>query len=135
MEQKTKATIIIPTVGRPCLLQTLQSLAQNPDFQQVEVIVVGEIHDAAVAGALQDLQAAKGHIRHLPLSFSAGDSSAKKNAGWRAAATEVVAFLDDDVIVPPGWITAMTAAFSDPAVSLASGPARPPENITRISDP
>lgn len=66
----------------------------------------------------------------MPVSFAKGDSSAKKNAGWQAARSDIIAFLDDDVIVPPVWIAAISAAFANPAVHFVSGPALPPDDIT-----
>jgi hypothetical protein len=35
--------------------------------------------------------------------------AAARNAGWRAATAEWVAFLDDDVLPPPEWMTALAA--------------------------
>ncbi len=124
-------SIVIPTVGRACLVKTLESLAAADLFNRTEVVVAGLISNPAIAAAFQELRARYPQIRHLPVSFDKGDSSAKKNAGWQAARSDTVAFLDDDVIVPPGWIAAIRAAFENTTVNVASGPALPPEDITR----
>jgi GT2 family glycosyltransferase len=79
---------------------------------------------------LQSLAAADGRVRHLPVSFPSGDSSRKKNAGAAAARAEIVAFLDDDVVVSPDWPEKMLAAFADPAVGLVSGPGLVPDGIS-----
>jgi glycosyltransferase involved in cell wall biosynthesis len=38
---------------------------------------------------------------------------------------EVIAFIDDDCRVPPGWLAAVDRVFADPAVAAATGPAFP----------
>ncbi len=123
-------SIVIPTVGRACLIQTLQSLASASLFDRVEVLVAGRIHAPEIDAEFQALRARHAQIRHLPVSFDKGDSSAKKNAGAQAARSGLVAFLDDDVIVPGGWIAAITAAFENQAVNLVTGPALPPDDIS-----
>ena len=41
-----------------------------------------------------------------------------RNAGWRAAAGRVVAYLDDDAVVEPGWLAAVLAVFDDGATGM-----------------
>jgi glycosyltransferase involved in cell wall biosynthesis len=41
-------------------------------------------------------------------------ASLARNRGWRAARHELIAFVDDDVRVRPGWADALVAAFDDP---------------------
>jgi cellulose synthase/poly-beta-1,6-N-acetylglucosamine synthase-like glycosyltransferase len=43
------------------------------------------------------------------------------NTGLRAARFSVVAHVDQDVIIRPGWTRALAAAFADPAVAAAQG--------------
>jgi glycosyltransferase involved in cell wall biosynthesis len=47
--------------------------------------------------------------------------SLARNTGWRRAATPLVAFVDDDVVVAVGWRAALAAAFEDPEVDFALG--------------
>lgn len=46
--------------------------------------------------------------------------AAARNTGLSAATTELVAFLDSDVVPEPGWLDPLLAAFADPAVGLAA---------------
>ena len=36
--------------------------------------------------------------------------AAARNAGWRAASSELIAFIDDDCLAAPGWLAALTAS-------------------------
>jgi GT2 family glycosyltransferase len=72
--------------------------------QDCEVIVVAD-------GATADVHAvlAGAGVRVLRLDPGRGPAAAR-NAGWRAAGTELVAFTDDDCLPAPGWATALEAA-------------------------
>ncbi len=122
-------SVVIPTLGRAILVQTLSSLVRTTDAARLEIIVAGKIPDPAVAAAVADLQAQHPQIQHLPISFPKGDSSEKKNAGWRAARAGVVAFLDDDVIVEADWPQRILEPFRDAQVGLVSGPSLVPDTL------
>jgi glycosyltransferase involved in cell wall biosynthesis len=47
--------------------------------------------------------------------------SAARNSGIRAASSPVVAFLDDDCRVEPGWLDDVAADFADPLVAAVVG--------------
>jgi glycosyltransferase involved in cell wall biosynthesis len=51
-------------------------------------------------------------VTYLPLAGAHGPAAAR-NAGWRAARAEIIAFTDDDCIPAPGWLRAGLAAFED----------------------
>ncbi|MHB1929633.1 MAG: glycosyltransferase [Acidimicrobiales bacterium] len=42
-----------------------------------------------------------------------------RNAGWRAAVGRIVAYLDDDAVVEPGWVPAVLATFGAGVVGMA----------------
>ncbi|MEO0428100.1 MAG: glycosyltransferase [Pseudomonadota bacterium] len=44
-----------------------------------------------------------------------------RNAGIAAAAGDVVAFIDDDAVPHPGWLTALTRPYTDPRIGGAGG--------------
>ena len=126
-------SVVIPTLGRAILVQTLESLARCTGVAELEIIVAGKIPDPGVAAAVARLQAQHPQIEHLPISFAKGDSSEKKNAGWRAARAEVVAFLDDDVIVQPDWPQRILEPFREARVGLVSGPSLVPADLPRMA--
>ena len=52
-------------------------------------------------------------------------ASATRNCGVLAARSPIVAFLDDDVVADPGWLSQLIAPLADPAVVGTGGGARP----------
>lgn len=119
-------SVVVPTVGRASLLRTLESLALQRARDRMEVLVVGELRDAAIARAVGELAGRGLALRQLPVSFPDGDSSRKKNAGWQAARAPVIAFLDDDVVAPPEWAERVLEAFREPTIRIVSGPGEAP---------
>ena len=123
---------VIPTLGRATVVQTVESLLATTRTSDLEIIVAGKIPDAAVLAKLESLMASHPQVRHLPVQFESGDSSEKKNAGFRSSCAEFVAFLDDDVIVEKDWPEKILAPFADPNVGMVSGPALIPDDISLI---
>ena len=129
MNSKPILSVVIPTVGRPSLLRTVQSLLAANRSSELEIIVAGAFRDRAAAEQFAGMAAQNPNIVHLPVSFPRGDSSEKKNAGWRAARAEIVAFIDDDVVVGRDWPEAVLETFKDGSAGLMSGPGLVPEDI------
>ena len=125
-------SVVIPTMGRDILVRTIESLAAARRFGEIEVIVVGRVRDAEVAGRLGELRARHANVRHLDVEYETGDSSRKKNAGAGEARAALVAFLDDDVVVAPDWPERIAEPFGDAEVGLASGPSLVPDDINWI---
>jgi len=127
-----RLSIVIPTMGRILLIQTLDSLSAAKGFDQVEVIVAGHVPDGCVAERLARTCAAHPNIRHLDIQFETGDSSRKKNEGAAVAKAPLIAFLDDDVVVASDWPLRIVEPFADEAVGLVSGPSLVPTDISRM---
>jgi glycosyltransferase involved in cell wall biosynthesis len=109
-------SVVIATRDRPGPLATcLAGLTAvlGPDD---EVVVVDS---ASADGRRIGEVAASYGVRCVRLD-RAGASLAR-NAGWRAAAHEQVAFVDDDVHVLPGWADAMARALAAPGIAFVTG--------------
>ncbi|MFI6818218.1 glycosyltransferase family 2 protein [Nonomuraea sp. NPDC050328] len=98
-------TVVIPTVGRASLRAAI------PDG--LPVIVVD---DRPGEGEPLDVPA---HVRVLR-SGGRGPAAAR-NVGWRAAGTEWVVFLDDDVVPGPGWTERLAADLAVPGIDGSQG--------------
>ncbi len=79
-----------------------------------EMIVVIDHNEGLLARATAEFAAA----RVLGNQGQSGLSDAR-NTGIGAAGNDVVAFLDDDAVARPGWLTSLRAAFGDSAVAVA----------------
>lgn len=129
MNKRPVLSVVIPTIGRPMVLKAVESILAAKRSSELEIIVSGAITVLFVAQRLQELMKTNANIIHLPVSFKAGDSSAKKNAGWRAARADIVAFIDDDVVVDENWPEAVLEPFAEGSVGLMSGPGLVPDDI------
>ena len=133
MKAIPELSVVIPTLGRTLLVGTVKSLIAAKGFERIEVIVSGRVPEGPVLGEISELCARHSQIRHLPVFFELGDSSEKKNAGMRDSRADLVAFLDDDVVVAPDWPERMIGSFDRPGVGLVSGPGLVPEGVSLMT--
>jgi glycosyltransferase involved in cell wall biosynthesis len=107
---KPRISVVVPTRGRPALLgRCLHALrAQTLPRGAYEIIVVSDGPDSVTRAAIRGFA---GAVRHLELPRHGGPAAAR-NAGWRAAAADVVAFTDDDTVPAPDWLAAGLEALA-----------------------
>jgi histidinol-phosphate phosphatase family protein len=110
--------VVIPTVGRPCLQDCLDSLAAADGPLPVQVVIVDDRRDTPdplpfrAPGALAD--------RTVVVTLEGRGPAAARNAGWRAARPAPwVVFLDDDVRVGPRWRDDLAADLAGLAPGVA----------------
>lgn len=132
-EEQLKLSVVIPTMGRPILTQTLDSLLKTDGADELEIIVVGPVPPGQTLDHLQALLDRNPRMQHLPVSFPRGDASEKRNAGYRVSRADIIAFIDDDVYVPPHWPKTVLACFEEADVGMVSGPSLVPEDITLLA--
>ncbi|GKQ41530.1 glycosyltransferase family 2 protein [Streptomyces sp. A012304] len=94
-------SVVIPTIGRPCLADCLRALAAADGRPPEEVFVVDDRPDPAAELPLEAAGGLRGRVRTLR-SGGRGPAAAR-NTGWRAVGTPWTVFLDDDVQVLPDW--------------------------------
>jgi glycosyltransferase involved in cell wall biosynthesis len=132
-------SIVVPTLGRPSLSVLLEALAaQVAGHTDLEVLVVD---DRRTKPEPLDLPHTLGPYVRVLAGRAAGPAAAR-NAGWRAARHEWVAFLDDDVVPEPDWLAALGAdlAAAAPDVGGSQGriwvpatPGRRPTDWERVT--
>ncbi len=97
----TGVGIVIPTIGRESLHTLLVALATESDLPQIVVVDDRPDPDTALLS-----------VAGLPvrvLRSGGRGPAAARNTGWRFLRTRWVAFLDDDVVIQPGWVAALVA--------------------------
>ena len=115
-------TAAICTRERPReLMRCLDSLRYLTD-RPAETLVVD---NAPVTGRTREVVAQYPVVRYIKEPRKG--LSAARNAALAAARSDVVAFIDDDVVVHPQWLSRMRACFADPQVMLATGMVLPAE--------
>ncbi|MBO3085768.1 HAD-IIIA family hydrolase [Cellulomonas fengjieae] len=99
-------SVVVPTVGRPSLDALLAGLV-GQDWSAAEpgpssvVVCDDRPLSSTVPLVLPDLPWPSRVVR-----TGGRGPAAARNAGWRTTADPWVAFLDDDVLLPPGWARA-----------------------------
>jgi GT2 family glycosyltransferase len=113
-------SVVVPTAGRVAVLRpTLRALA-GLDYPHYEIIVVDNApHRAGTAELLAELAAEDPRLRCVP-EPTAGVAYAR-NRGLAEARGEIVAFVDDDVIVDRRCLRAIVGGFADEAVAAVTG--------------
>jgi glycosyltransferase involved in cell wall biosynthesis len=113
-------TVVVPTRGRAAYLEvTLDSLLHQRTRTAYELLVV----DDGATDATPRLATALGVrvVRH----GERRSLNAARNTGLRSAAAGLIAFVDDDVLVPPGWLDALVeGAARHPEAEAFGGPIR-----------
>ena len=123
----TSLSVVVPTRDRPEMLAACLGALGASLRAGDELIVVDSA--SADAGSVAAVVAA--HGGRLVRCDEPGASRAR-NAGIGAAAHGVVAFVDDDVRVAPGWAAGMAAAFATDGVVFVTGRVDvPPEQADR----
>lgn len=113
-------SVVIPTLNNRELLRgCLDSLlAQRRRADEILVVDngsedgTGEMVRREFAGRARLLIEPRTGVHHA------------RNRGIAEASGDIVAFTDDDVLLPPGWLEALAGCFEDPGVAGAGGPTR-----------
>jgi glycosyltransferase involved in cell wall biosynthesis len=121
-------SVVVPTRERPDdLTRCLASLA-GVEANGHEVIVV----DSGPTSNRTMAVAERFGVRYLVESRPGANRA--RNAGLAVASRDIVAFVDDDVVVSPTWLAAIGANFADPDVGCATGLVLPLELETAAQE-
>ncbi|TRW82854.1 glycosyltransferase [Mycolicibacterium sp. 018/SC-01/001] len=112
-------SVVICTRDRVSMLQTALDSVRALDYPDFEIIVVD---NAAATTATHRYVAALGDPRVRVIDEPRPGLSRARNTGLLAAAGDIVAFTDDDVVVDRHWLTAVARGFTrGDSVSCVSG--------------
>ncbi len=134
------ATVAMPTYRRrEYALAALESvLAQDVVFS-FEVLVLDNGGNPALETAVTERAATSTvplryiHVEELGLHNG-------RNLGAIAARGDIVVYIDDDVLVPPGWLAFLCEPFADPGIGGVGGKVLPkwelpPPDWLKVLDP
>ncbi|WP_353827024.1 glycosyltransferase family 2 protein [Agromyces sp. SYSU T0242] len=117
MGDSPQLSVCIVTYERPDFLRRcLRSLAEGLSPETEIVVVDASAADRRDLAAEPDRPVIYVHAPQL-----AGWMTRSRNEALRHAGGAIVSFLDDDVVLRPGWEPALLAAFDDPSVAAVSG--------------
>src|SRR5262249_26816377 len=116
--QRVDVSLVVPTFDNLAFARMcVESLLANTGNPHFEVVVVDDGSTDGTGSYLGQLAAADPRVRGLSLPRNRGFAAAV-NRGLEASSGDVLVILNDDTIVPPGWLGRLTRHLDDPAVGL-----------------
>jgi glycosyltransferase involved in cell wall biosynthesis len=110
-------SVVVPTRGRAAYLEvTLDSLLDQRTETAYEIVVV----DDGATDATAAVVSARPAVRYAAHGEGRGLNAAR-NTGLQESRAELIAFVDDDVLVPPGWVEALVSGSRRHAEAEAFG--------------
>ena len=120
------ASVVICTYNRPAMFHAaLVSCLRDATRRDMpfEIIVADNSVEGHAHAIVDGLPLGGAPVRVVPVQPP--NISLARNAGLRAAAAPLVAFMDDDLAVEPGWLDALVDTLEANRVDAVVGPVRP----------
>jgi putative flippase GtrA/GT2 family glycosyltransferase len=115
------ASVIIPCKGSQATIRaTVNSLLAQDYPGLVEIILVGDVGDATWM-ALQDVRDPRLVILEQEAIPGKRDPNAKRDAGISKTTGDILALVDSDVVVQPGWLSRAVAMLLAEGGGLVAG--------------
>lgn len=114
---RPRVTVVVPTCDRPDWLARAVASVLDNGFSDVEVVVV----DAGAASADDSRPWRREPRVHYMRTRGREGGAAARNAGIEAARAELVAFLDDDDELLPGYLETIVDSFDAAPSSTGFG--------------
>jgi GT2 family glycosyltransferase len=128
LDPSVTVSIVIPSCGRPDdLRRCLDAVLAQRTERRVEVIVV----DNRPSPESSTRAVARQFPEAVLLDEPRPGLSYARNAGFAAATGDIAVAIDDDVVVPPGWLERLLVPFSRPEVMAVTGHVLPIELETQ----
>ncbi len=108
-------SVVVCTRNRPALLERNLAGVRRLDYPRFEVLVV----DSAPPDRRGEEVARRFDAEYIAVPIR-GVSRAR-NCGARASRGEIIAYLDDDAVPEPDWLSRLAPEFQDPRVMAVSG--------------
>jgi GT2 family glycosyltransferase len=113
-----RASIIVVTYNNLALTRLcLESIVRNSDYPNYEVIVVDNNSTDETPEYLRRLAAQHSHIQIVLNSENRGFAAAN-NQGIERSSGERLVLLNNDTVVPPGWLSRLLRHLEDPSIGM-----------------
>ncbi len=113
-----RASLVVPTADNlPFLRLCVESVLVHTDEEDYELVVVDNGSIDGTAEYLSELSTHNTRVRVIANPTNRGFPAAV-NQGFEAATGSVLVALNDDTIVPPGWLSALLDRLSDSSVGM-----------------
>jgi GT2 family glycosyltransferase len=110
-------SIIIITRNRPALLQHCIEHVLVQPYPRKEIIVV----DSSSNNESERLVAQYPEVLSVRLYGQRNNMPQARNTGMAISSGEIIAFLDDDAMVQPGWLDALVDTYRDETIGATGG--------------
>ncbi len=111
-------SVIIVTCDRPQVLRRCLEHVLAQEYPRFEVIVVDNSSlQAETCAVVQDFPL----VHYIRSDTRRANPAYMRNQGIDQSRGEILAFIDDDSLVTPGWMNALVEGLSDPAVGGVTG--------------
>ncbi len=111
-------SVVITTCNRPAFLKEALNGISKQTLKPKEVIIINDCSDTSYAPVLDAIE--KANARHIILEERSGANRAR-NVGIQESFGEVVAFLDDDDIWLPNYLSEISSQYRDGADAVVTG--------------
>ena len=113
-----RASIIVVTYNNLAMNRLcLESIVRNTDYPNYEVIVVDNNSTDQTPEYLRHMAAQHPHIQIVLNTENRGFGTAN-NQGLALSTGEHLVLLNNDTVVPPGWLTRLLRHLEDPAIGM-----------------
>lgn len=133
MSDRPKVSVLVSTYQRAAELPKLVAALEQQTFprEDMEVVFVDNGSTDETSALLTRLaNASPLRLRHIRLDRNDG-SSGGRNAGWKIARGELIAFTDDDCLPEPDWLKEGVAAMDEDVV-LVQGRTMPQRKVRAL---
>ena len=125
-DRNVRVSVVICTRNRPDKIGQAVTSVLAVDRHDFELLIIDQSTDTATEDAVGAIAADDPRVRYQHMD-AAGLSRAY-NAGIAGTTGDIIAFTDDDCVVPTDWLDRIVAAFgSEPDADLLYGQVRPLE--------
>lgn len=113
-----RASIIIVTYNNLALTRLcLESVSRNTEYPNVEIIIVDNLSKDGTPDYLRQLAELEPSVKVILNDQNFGFAKAN-NQGIELATGDFIVLLNNDTIVPPGWLSRLLRHLNDPKVGM-----------------